>query len=62
MANSTKDKLFLFMQDFDDNEAPDGAWQAQLEDAVDTFNEAYETNYDPFESWLEYIQWANKPN
>lgn len=47
--------VYEWMEDFDDSEAPDGAWQAMLEDSVKEYNETFGTNYDPFETWLKYI-------
>lgn len=49
-------ELFDYMELFDDPEAPDGAWQAMLEDAVRQYNEEHGTSYDPYESWLAYTQ------
>lgn len=57
MSHSKKEQLYLWMEDFDNAELPDGAWQAALEDAVKTFNEENDTHYDPFESFLEYTRW-----
>lgn len=53
------EKVFEFMKDFDDDELPDGAWQAVLMDAVTYFNEAAGTSYDPFETWLAYTKLKN---
>lgn len=59
MSNSKKEQLFLWMEDFDNAELPDGAWQAVLEDAVTTFNEENNTQFDPLDSFLEYVQWLS---
>ena len=53
-----KKALFLFMEFYDDSSASDGAWQAMLKDSVEFFNEENGTDYDPFDSWQEYIQWS----
>jgi hypothetical protein len=44
------------MKQFDDNNLPDGARQAVLENAVEQYNEANNTHYDPFDLWLEYVE------
>jgi hypothetical protein len=49
-------ELFAFMSTFDDADAPDGAWQAMLEDAVRQYNEANGTDFDPFDAWLAYCE------
>lgn len=54
-----EDKLYKFMEDFDNSELPLQAWQEQLEDAVVSFNEEYETNYDPRDSFIEYVNRIN---
>jgi hypothetical protein len=54
--DETKRSLFEYMELFDDDDAPDGAWQAILEDAVETFNEANGTNYDPNDAFHDYIE------
>lgn len=60
MGNSKKDnikqQLFDFMEAFDDEDAPDGAWQAMLEDAVNEFNESQGTTFDSNDMFLEYVQ------
>lgn len=50
-----KDTLFAFLQAFDDDSLPDGAWQAMIEDGVTAWNEAEKANLDPFENFLEYV-------
>ncbi len=50
------EELFEFMSTFDDSDAPDGAWQAMLEDAVTQYNEQNNTDFDPFEAWLAYCE------
>lgn len=49
-------KLFSYMESFDDDDAPDGAWQAMLMQAVTDYNETYEANYDPNEMFLAYCE------
>lgn len=39
---------------------PDGAWQAYLEDTVKHWNEQHGTDYDPFDTWQEWMQWRNE--
>lgn len=55
-----KKRLFEFMESFDDDELPDGAWQGMLMNAVDHFNESEGTKYDPHEMWLQYTQRKEK--
>ena len=52
--------LLDYMEDFNDEDAPDGAWWAMLEDSVVIYNEANKTNFDPFESVHAWINWHNK--
>lgn len=51
-----KKDLYEFMASFDDNDAPDGAWQQMLEDSVTQFNEASDTDFDPFDEFINYTQ------
>ena len=55
MKPITKEKLFLFMSIWDDPDLPNGAWQQCIEDAVSNYNAHYKTNFDPFDSFMEYI-------
>lgn len=52
-----KKKLFSYMSVVEESypDAPDGAWQQMLEDAVDSFNNENKTNYDSFDMFLEYV-------
>ena len=52
--------LFDYMDFYDDDDAPDGAWWAMLEDSVGIYNIANKTQYDPFESVHVWIEWHNK--
>jgi len=52
--------VFLYMQDYDNADLPDGAWQAQLEDAVEEYNCEHDTDYDPYNTFIKYCQWLNK--
>lgn len=49
------DDLYYYMDAFNDEDAPDGAWWAILENAVTFFNAENETSYDPFEMVHAYI-------
>lgn len=53
-----KQDLLYYMQANDNDELSDGAWQAMLEDSVKAYNRNHKTNYDPFEMFMEYIQWV----
>ena len=52
-----KKKLFEYMSVVEESypDAPDGAWQQMLEDAVDNFNQENHTKYDSFDMFLEYV-------
>src|SRR6478752_9383488 len=60
MALSNKQKLFNYMETHDDNDMPDGAWQAMLQGAVEEFNEDNGTNHDPYDMFLEYVEWSQQ--
>lgn len=49
------DHLFGYLSVHDDDDAPDGAWWAKLEDGVRFYNEQHHTNHDPFETVHAYI-------
>lgn len=49
--------LMFYMQANDDPSLSDGAWQATLEDAVEAYNQQHSTNFDPFDKFMEYLQW-----
>lgn len=48
--------LFAFLQAFDDDEAPDGAWQAKIEDGVVAWNEDNNKDLNPFNTFLNYVE------
>lgn len=54
------EELFAFLQAFDNDDAPDGAWQAQIEDGVTFWNEDKKTNLDPFDTFLDYVAEAER--
>ena len=54
------DELFYFMDAYTDDNAPDGAWQCMLEDAVNFFNKDNGTNYDSFDTFHEYLERKEK--
>jgi hypothetical protein len=49
------DHLFGYLSVHDDEDAPDGAWWAKLEDGVRFYNEQHHTNHDPFDTVHRYI-------
>jgi len=49
------EKVFYYMESWDDGNLPDGAWWAMLEDGVKCFNEEHGTKYDPFDTVHEYV-------
>ena len=48
--------LFDFLEAYDHDDLPDGAWQAMIEDGVKDFNDAFEANVDPFDGFMAYIE------
>ncbi len=48
--------LFGYLSAHDDDDAPDGAWWAMLEDGVALYNEQYHTNHDPHETVAAYLR------
>lgn len=60
MKKESKEKQCLeFMKNFDDPEAPDGAWQVMLEDSVEHFNESAGTNFDSYDMFIKYVESHN---
>ena len=49
------DHLFGYLSGHDEDDAPDGAWWAKLEDGVTFYNEQRHTNHDPFDTVHRYI-------
>ncbi len=49
-------ELRAFMATHDDDDAPDGAWWAKLEDSVVFWNETHNTRLDPFETVHAYLR------
>lgn len=52
--------LMEWMEDFDNGELPYEDWQAQLEDAVREYNEQFHTEYNPNQSFKQYVLWKFK--
>lgn len=50
------DHLYGWMSVSDDDDAPDGAWWAMLEESVEHYNQEHGTNFDPFESVHAYVR------
>jgi hypothetical protein len=59
MAKNEKQKLFSYMQKFENKTLSCGAWQQALEDSVEAFNEENGTDYDPLDMFLQYLNWKN---
>lgn len=53
----TKEQLFNYMDAVhkENKSLPDGAWECILQDAVTTFNQVNGTDFDPFDSWNDWI-------
>ena len=49
-------ELFAYMEAHDDDDAPDGAWWAKLEDAVRSWNTDHSPELDPFDTVHEYLK------
>jgi len=49
------DALFDFMDIYNDQSLPDGAWQAMLQDAVEVYNKVNGTDHEPHQSFLDYV-------
>lgn len=50
------EELKAFLDAHNDPNASQGAWQAMLEDAVNMYNEQHGTNYDSFDTFMDYVQ------
>ena len=57
-----KEKLFAFLDEQDTLfvNLPDGALMQSLQDSVDIFNEDNKTNFDPYETVMEWIKRETK--
>lgn len=51
--------LIGFLEAYDHDDLPDGAWQAMIEDGVKDFNEWQGASVDPFDGFMAYVE-ANK--
>lgn len=52
MDNQT---VYEFMQDFDNPELFHDDWMEQLEEAVETYNDQHQTNHNPRQTVINYI-------
>ncbi|MBO9492111.1 hypothetical protein J7384_17245 [Endozoicomonas sp. G2_1] len=52
-------ELFEWMSTNDDQTLPDGAWQAMLEDAANTFNLLNKTQFCTYGSFIAYCKWSH---
>ncbi len=50
------DELYAHIDCMNDDDLPDGAWWAMLEEGVRNYNEANGTNFDPFEGVHAYLR------
>lgn len=48
--------LFTFMDIYNDKNLVDCKWQAQLQDSVRLYNRINHTTFDPYQSFIDYIQ------
>ncbi|OED40244.1 hypothetical protein ACH42_17170 [Endozoicomonas sp. (ex Bugula neritina AB1)] len=51
--------VFAFMEAFDDDDAPDGAWWAMLEEGVRAYNELNNTRYDEHNTVHAYLKYQS---
>lgn len=49
------EELYAFLQAFDNDDLPDGAWQAMIEDGVRAWNNDKSAKRDPFDTFLQYV-------
>jgi len=54
--HNTDDYLFAYLSVHDDEDAPDGAWWAKLEDGVTYYNEQHGETLDPHETVHAYLR------
>lgn len=50
------DELYYFIDAHNDDDAPDGAWWAILEDAVSYWNKEHGTNFDENDTVHAYLE------
>lgn len=48
--------LIDFLEAYDHDDLPDGAWQAMIEDGVKAYNEEFGARIDPFDGFMAYIE------
>ena len=54
-----RESLFGFMSAFDDEEAPDGAWQAMLEEGAQAWADENGEDIDTHDAFMAYVDWAH---
>lgn len=60
MGHDRLTKLFLWMEDHDNSELPEGERRYALEEAVQTFNEENGTEYKPANMVHQYTSWQRE--
>ena len=55
-AGAHRDTLIGFMSAYDNDDLPDGAWQAMLEDGAKAFSKEFEIHIDPYDAFMEYVE------
>jgi hypothetical protein len=50
-------QMFYAMQAAEDADAPDGAWQAMLEDAAGHFGRANSLSVDTHNAFMDFLEW-----
>lgn len=52
--------IYEFIEDWDNAELSENEWQEQMEEAVQKYNEQYQTNYNPYRTVKQYLIWRRK--
>lgn len=48
--------LIGFLEAFDHDDLPDGAWQAMIEDGVEAYNKEFGAHIAPFDGFMAYAE------
>ena len=50
-----EEALFSYLYTYDDDDLPDRAWKQMIKDGIESYNEEYETDFDPDDYFVKYV-------